>query len=54
MNIAICYSFSFLVEAIMLWQYTYNLFIAKHSKKVQITTLTSLYFVLFATSLLPY
>lgn len=54
MNIAICYSFSFLVEAIMLWQYTYNLFIAKHSKKVQITTLTSLYFVLFATSLLEY
>lgn len=52
MNTAICYSFSFLVEGIMLWQYTYNLFISKNSKKRQIKTLIVLYFALFIASLL--
>lgn len=54
MNIAICYFFCFLVEAIMLWQYTSNLFISRYSKKTQITTLTSLYLALFVASLLEH
>lgn len=52
MNTAICYSFSFFVEAIMLWQYATNLLIAKHSRKNSITTLIILYLTLFAASLL--
>lgn len=52
MNTAICYSFSFFVEAIMLWQYATNLLIAKHSRKSSITTLIILYLTLFAASLL--
>lgn len=51
MNNAICYSFSFIVEAIILWQYSSNLFITKHSTKKRILTLLGLYIALFIVSL---
>lgn len=46
------YLFSFLVEAIILWQYASALFVSKYSNKIKIIVLSNLYLVLFATSLL--
>lgn len=51
MKNAICYLFSFLVEAIIIWQYTSNLFVSKRSDKTKFVVLCSLYFVLFVISL---
>lgn len=48
----ICYFFSFLVEAIILWQYSSNLFPAKRKSGVKLIVLSSLYFILFLVSLL--
>ena len=47
----ICYFFSFLVEAIILWQYSSHLFSAKHSPKRGLAVLCGLYFILFCVSL---
>ena len=47
----ICYFFSFLVEAIILWQYSSHLFPAKHSPQRKLVVLCSLYFILFCVSL---
>ena len=47
----ICYFFSFLVEAIILWQYSSNLFPAKHTPQRKLVVLCSLYFILFCVSL---
>ena len=47
----ICYFFSFLVEAIILWQYSSHLFSAKHSLKRKSAVLCGLYFILFCVSL---
>ena len=47
----ICYFFSFLVEAIILWQYSSNLFPAKHIPRRKLVVLCGLYFILFCVSL---
>ena len=46
------YFFSFLTEAIILWQYTSTLFTAKRTAKRKYIILCGLYFILFAASLL--
>lgn len=43
--------FSFLTEAIILWQYTSTLFTAKRTAKRELTILCGLYFILFFVSL---
>ena len=45
------YLFSFLVEAVILWQYSSSLFTAKCKIHIRLTLLCSLYTLLFATSL---
>ncbi len=50
----ICYSFSFLMEAIILWQYTSTLFVSKRKPWINFTVLSALYFLLFSASLLEY
>ena len=47
----ICYFFSFLVEAIILWQYSSNLFSDKSTPRRKLAVLCSLYFILFCVSL---
>ncbi|RKJ43389.1 ATP-binding protein, partial [bacterium 1XD42-8] len=47
----ICYFFSFLVEAIILWQYSSNLFPARHTPRRKLAVLCGLYFILFCVSL---
>lgn len=49
---AICYFFSFLVEAVILWQYSSTLFIPKQNTGIRFLVLCSLYSVLFSASLL--
>lgn len=51
MKNAICYFLSFLVEAIILWQYSSNLFAAKRKPWVKLIVLCSFYFILFFVSL---
>lgn len=51
MTNAICYFFSFFVEAIILWQYSSNLFPAKHTPQRRLAILCSFYFILFCVSL---
>lgn len=43
--------FSFLAEAIILWQYTSTLFTARHTARKEFTILCGLYFILFSASL---
>lgn len=50
MESIICHFFIFLVEAVILWQYTFNLFTDKCSPRRKITALSALYFILFAAS----
>jgi hypothetical protein len=50
MKNAICYFFSFLIEAIILWQYSSNLFSAKRKLLVKLIVLCCLYFILFFAS----
>ena len=47
----ICYFFSFLVEAIILWQYSSNLFPVRHTLRRKLAVLCGLYFILFCVSL---
>lgn len=47
----ICCLFSFLTEAVILWQYTSSLFAAKHTAKRKFIILCGLYSILFAASL---
>lgn len=47
----ICCFFSFLTEAVILWQYTSGLFVTKHTAKKKFLILCGLYSVLFAASL---
>lgn len=54
MTIALCHLFSYLVEAIILWQYTSNLFIAKHQSRNRVCVLGSLYMILFIAFLFDY
>lgn len=50
MQNAVCYLFSFFVEAIILWQYSSKLFSAKRPVKSRIFTLCGLYAILFCVS----
>lgn len=50
----ICYFFSFLAEAIVLWQYTCTLFIPKQRLRTRLLFLCALYLTLFAVSLFDY
>ncbi len=50
MGKTICCFFSFLTEAIILWQYTSGLFTAKHTAKRKFSILCGLYLILFAFS----
>lgn len=52
MNIIFCYIIIYLVEALILWQYTSNLFIPKYSKYVTCISLSIFYSILFLISLL--
>lgn len=47
----ICYFFSYLVEAIILWQYSSNLFPTRRTPQRKLAVLCSLYFILFCVSL---
>lgn len=47
----ICCFFSFLTEAVILWQYTFSLFATKHTAKKKFIILCGLYSILFAASL---
>ena len=47
----ICYFFGFLVEAMILWQYSCNLFPARHTRPRRLAVLCGLYFMLFCVSL---
>ena len=47
----ICCFFSFLTEAVILWQYTSSLFATKHTAKKKFIILCGLYSILFAASL---
>lgn len=51
MKDALSYLFAFLVEAIILWQYSSNLFVAKHTSRLRILTLCCLYLILWVISL---
>lgn len=51
MQNAICYFFSFLVEAIILWQYSSTLFSAKRKLGTRFLILCGFYFILFFVSL---
>ena len=51
MVIVLCHLFSYIVEAVILWQYTSNLFIAKHQSNKRIRVLCSLYMILFSALL---
>ncbi|MDE7323564.1 MAG: GHKL domain-containing protein [Lachnospiraceae bacterium] len=54
MKSAACYFFSFLVEAIVLWQYSSNLFTAKRKPWIKFVMLFVFYLTMFAVSLLEY
>lgn len=54
MNTTICYFFIYLIEAVILWQYTSNLFEPKRPVKEQLTILSVLYLVLFIVSLFEF
>lgn len=51
MKNAICYFFSFFVEAIILWQYSSSLFSAKNKARIRFIVLCGFYFILFLVSL---
>lgn len=54
MNNAVCYFFTFLIEAVILWQYSSNLFTARRRPWIQFAMLFTFYFAMFAISLLEY
>ena len=54
MNNAVCYFFAFLIEAVILWQYSSNLFTARRKPWIQFAMLFIFYFTMFAVSLLEY
>lgn len=51
MKNALCYFFSFLVEAVILWQYSSILLSAKRKPRTRIAALCLFYFILFLASL---
>ncbi len=51
MHNVVLYSFTFIIEAFILWQYTSTLFYPKYSAKTRLFTLSSFYLLLFLFSL---
>ena len=54
MSNVICYFFIFFIEAVILWQYSSNLFTVGRKTHIQVAMLSIFYFVMFAASLLEY
>ena len=54
MSNTVCYFFSFLIEAVILWLYSSNLFTARRKPWIQFAMLFIFYFTMFAVSLLEY
>lgn len=54
MSNVVCYFFTFLIEAVILWQYSSNLFTARRRPWIQFAMLFIFYFTMFAVSLLEY
>ena len=50
MNNAVCYFFAFLIEAVILWQYSSNLFTARRRPWIQFAILFIFYFAMFVIS----
>lgn len=50
MKNTVCYLFGFLVEAIILWQYSSSLFSAKNRARTRFIVLCGLYFIMFFVS----
>lgn len=50
----VCYFFTFLIEAVILWQYSSNLFTAKRKPHIRFAMLFTFYFTMFVISLLEY
>ncbi|RKI90724.1 ATP-binding protein [Parablautia intestinalis] len=54
MSHAVCYFFTFMIEAVILWQYSTNLFTARRRPWMQFAMLFIFYFTMFSVSLLEY
>lgn len=54
MSNTVCYFFTFLIEAVILWLYSSNLFTARRKPWIQFAMLFIFYFTMFAVSLLEY
>ncbi len=54
MSNTVCYFFSFLIEAVILWLYSSNLFTARRKPWIQFAMLFIFYFTMFSVSLLEY
>ena len=54
MSNAVCYFFTFLIEAVILWQYSSNLFTARRKPWIQFAMLFLFYVTMFAISLLEH
>ena len=54
MSNTVCYFFTFLIEAVILWQYSSNLFTARHKPWIQFAMLFLFYVTMFAISLLEH
>lgn len=54
MSNAVCYFFTFIIEAVILWLYSSNLFTARRKPQIRFATLFLFYLTMFAVSLLEY
>ncbi len=54
MSNTVCYFFTFLIEAVILWLYSSNLFTARRKPWIQFAMLFIFYFTMFSVSLLEY
>ena len=54
MSNAVCYFFAFLIEAVILWQYSSSLFTARRKPHIQFAMLLLFYLTMFAISLLEH
>ncbi len=54
MGNVVCYFFTFFIEAVILWQYSSNLFIARRKSYIRFIMLIIFYFIMFAISLLEH
>ncbi len=54
MGNVVCYFFTFFIEAVILWQYSSNLFIARRKSYIRFIMLIIFYLIMFAISLLEH